>query len=103
MVAGIWTDVLGLDRVGIDDAFLDLGGHSLLAVQIQARLSEILPFEISLPDIFESRTVARLAKHLEVLGAKNGVDVTEVCQTVQMIDSMSDEEVRSRIASGADQ
>jgi amino acid adenylation domain-containing protein len=100
MVAGIWADVLGLDRVGIDDAFLDLGGHSLLAVQIQARLSEILPFEISLPDIFESRTVARLSKHLEVLGAKNGVDVTEVCQTVQMIDSMSDEEVRSRIASG---
>ena len=98
VVAEIWADVLGLDRVGVDDAFLDLGGHSLLAVQIQARLGEILPFEISLPDIFESRTVAVLSKHLETQGAVNGVDVGEVCRTLQMIDQMSDDEVSSRIA-----
>jgi len=98
VVAEIWTDVLGLDRVGVDDAFLDLGGHSLLAVQIQARLNEILPFEVSLPDIFEARTVARLSKHLDVQGAKNGVDITEVCQLLQEIDRMSDEEVSSQIS-----
>jgi hypothetical protein len=100
-VAQIWTEVLGLDRVGIDDAFLDLGGHSLLAVQIQARLNEILPFEVSLPDIFEARTVARLSSRLEVEGAKRGVDVAEVCRTLQLIDQMSDEEVARRIAAGS--
>ena len=99
VVAGIWTDVLGLDRVGVDDAFLDLGGHSLLAVQIQARLTEIFPFEISLPDIFESRTVARLSAFIETQGQKHGVDVADVCETLQMIERMSDTEIQSQIAS----
>jgi hypothetical protein len=102
LVAEIWSDVLGLDRVGVDDAFLDLGGHSLLAVQIQARLGEIFPFEVTLPDIFEARTVAALSAHLEAQGAAHGVDVTDVCRTLRMIDRMSDDEVASRIGSGSD-
>ena len=77
---------------------LDLGGHSLLAVQIQARLGEIFPFEISLPDIFESRTVARLAAYIEAQGQKHGIDVIDVCETLQMINRMSDTEVQSHIS-----
>ena len=100
VIADVWIDVLGLDRVGVDDAFLDLGGHSLLAVQIQARLAEIFPFQISLPDIFEARTVARLARHVDVQGAKYGADVTEICRMLQMIDQLSDEEIAERITSG---
>ena len=102
VLADIWTDVLGLDRVGVDDAFLDLGGHSLLAVQIQARLAEIFPFEVSLPDIFDRRTVARLARHLEALGTRHGADAAEICRMLQMIDQLSEEEIAARIAGGTD-
>ncbi len=100
VVAGIWTDVLGLDRVGVEDPFLDLGGHSILAVQIQARLNEIFPFEVSLPDIFESRTVARLAEHLRGLGREARVDAEEICRTLLAIDELSEEEITTRMTSG---
>jgi hypothetical protein len=99
VVAGIWTDVLGLDRVGVEDAFLDLGGHSILAVQIQSRLNEILPFEISLPDIFEARTVARLCDRIRSKGLNAGVDALEVCETLKMIEQLSDDEIEAQMSS----
>jgi hypothetical protein len=101
LVAGTWTDVLGLDRVGTHDAFLDLGGHSLLAVQIQARLAEIFPLEISLPDIFESRTVAGLCERIREKGSRAGVDVEEICETLRSIEEMSAEDVEKSMATGA--
>jgi amino acid adenylation domain-containing protein len=97
VVAGIWTDVLGLDRVGVEDAFLDLGGHSILAVQIQSRLNEIFPFGVSLPDIFRNRTVSHLSEHIRAQGRSSGIDAEEVCQTLLMIERLSDEEVAARI------
>ena len=97
MVANIWTDVLGLDRVGVEDAFLDLGGHSILAVQIQSRLNEIFPFEITLPDIFESTTVARLAELIRSKGRDAGIDAVDICRTLQMIEQLSDDEIEAQI------
>ncbi len=99
VIAAIWVDVLGLDRVGVEDAFLDLGGHSILAVQIQARINEILPFDLSLPDIFESRTVARLAELVRRHGRQSEVDADEVCSTILMIEGLSDDEIDARIRS----
>ncbi len=66
-VAGIWRDVLGLDRVGLHDNFFDLGGHSLLAAQVHARLREALQIELSLVDLFRHPTVAALAQALAPL------------------------------------
>jgi amino acid adenylation domain-containing protein len=98
VVASIWTDVLGLDRVGVEDPFLDLGGHSLLAVQIQARLNEIFPFEVALPDLFEARTVARLSELLRSRGRGAGVDAEEICRTLLSIEELSEEEVAARVS-----
>ncbi|MFI5916405.1 alpha/beta fold hydrolase, partial [Dactylosporangium sp. NPDC051541] len=60
MLAEIWADVLGVDRVGVHDNFFELGGHSLLAIQVVARLRAV-GREISVGDLFDHPTVDGLA------------------------------------------
>jgi acyl carrier protein len=61
VLTGLWAQVLGIERVGINDDFFDLGGHSLLAMQMVARLCDTLQVTLSLRKAFENPTVARLA------------------------------------------
>jgi amino acid adenylation domain-containing protein len=61
----IWSEVLGLERVGVGDSFFDLGGHSLLLPRIQARIREDLGRDIPLLKLIEHPTVAALAGWLE--------------------------------------
>jgi amino acid adenylation domain-containing protein len=70
-LAGIWSEVLGIDRVGLDDEFFDLGGHSLLAVRMLARVQEKLGVELPLGTVFEYSTVRELAATVsgELLGS----------------------------------
>ncbi len=60
-LASIWAEVLGVDRVGIDDDFFDLGGHSLLAVKMLARVQETMGIDLYLGIVFENSTVRELA------------------------------------------
>jgi acyl carrier protein len=73
-IAGIWADVLGLDRVGVNDNFFELGGHSLLATTIAARIYELFEIELPLRTLFEAPTVATLATAIE--NAKRGDSVS---------------------------
>ncbi|MSR62142.1 MAG: amino acid adenylation domain-containing protein [Planctomycetes bacterium] len=100
-LAAIWAEVLDVEQVGVEDAFLDLGGHSILAAQVQARLAEVFPFEVSLRDLFETSTVAKLATHLRNLARGAGVDLDEICTTLRTLASLSDDEVRARLASNS--
>ncbi|MEG4231276.1 amino acid adenylation domain-containing protein [Microcoleus sp. Pol11C3] len=70
VVAGIWAEVLGLERVGIRDNFLELGGHSLLVTQIATRMRDTFQVELPLRTLFESATVADLAHNLEIASQK---------------------------------
>ncbi len=67
LVAGIFAELLGLERVGAEDNFFQLGGHSLLATQVVSRLREALELEVPLRAVFELRTVEALARIVEDL------------------------------------
>ncbi|HEX7240717.1 MAG TPA: amino acid adenylation domain-containing protein, partial [Longimicrobiaceae bacterium] len=64
-IAGVWREVLGLERVGAGDNFFEVGGHSLLLVRLHARLREETGREVTVVDLFRFPTVASLAAHLE--------------------------------------
>ncbi|HET7865310.1 MAG TPA: amino acid adenylation domain-containing protein, partial [Burkholderiaceae bacterium] len=61
-LAAIWCELLGLDRVGRQDAFFKLGGHSLLAVQLVSRLHTILQIEFGVAEVFKHSTLKEMAQ-----------------------------------------
>jgi amino acid adenylation domain-containing protein len=60
LLAEIWIDLLGIDRVGAHDNFFDLGGHSLQGIRLMARLREDLGVEMKVRALFEAPTLAEL-------------------------------------------
>ncbi|MCB9730337.1 MAG: amino acid adenylation domain-containing protein [Deltaproteobacteria bacterium] len=66
-VAHIWSQVLGVARVGVDDDFFELGGHSILATRVIARLVTELGVELPLRWFFASSTLGALAERVEAL------------------------------------
>ncbi|MGB3403613.1 MAG: amino acid adenylation domain-containing protein [Microcoleaceae cyanobacterium] len=64
-LAQIWSDVLGLEKVGIEDCWLDLGGNSLLATQILSQIRTVYGIDLSLRCLFEAPTIATLAQQID--------------------------------------
>jgi amino acid adenylation domain-containing protein len=60
VLAGIWSQGLGVEGIGVDDDFFALGGHSLIATQIISRARDAFHLEVPLRDLFMNPTVARL-------------------------------------------
>jgi amino acid adenylation domain-containing protein len=61
MVVNIWSKVLNIEHIGINNNFFELGGHSLLATMVIARLREAFQIELPLRCLFEAPTVASLS------------------------------------------
>jgi amino acid adenylation domain-containing protein len=64
-LAGIWAELLGVERVGRRDHFFDLGGHSLLAVQAVSRVRQALGAEIAIRELFAQPVLADFARVVE--------------------------------------
>ncbi|WP_420891933.1 amino acid adenylation domain-containing protein [Mycolicibacterium nivoides] len=65
ILAGIYAQVLGLERVGIDDSFFDLGGDSLSAMRLIAAVNAGLDADVGVRTLFDAPTIANLAPHIK--------------------------------------
>ncbi|WP_248796649.1 non-ribosomal peptide synthetase [Pseudomonas sp. MWU13-2105] len=81
-LAGVWAEVLKVERVGARDNFFELGGHSLLATQIASRVQKVLQRNVPLRAMFECGTVEALAVYI------NGLEANEISE--EQVDRLSD-------------
>src|SRR6266566_30672 len=65
LLAEIWAQLLGVDRVGAHDNFFELGGHSLLATQVVSRIRDVFGTEIPLAALFDQPTIRKLTSVIE--------------------------------------
>ncbi|MCP5015980.1 MAG: non-ribosomal peptide synthetase, partial [Ketobacter sp.] len=63
----IWSEVLGVEHIGVHDSFFDLGGHSLLAARAVAKFRQAFEVDIQLRSLFELHTIADIAQYLDTM------------------------------------
>ena len=64
-LAGVWAQILGIERIGVRDNFFEIGGHSLLATRVMSRVRDAFNVDLPLRAFFENPTIAQLAKLVE--------------------------------------
>jgi acyl-CoA synthetase (AMP-forming)/AMP-acid ligase II/acyl carrier protein len=77
ILAGLWSRVLGVERIGIHDNFFELGGNSLSATQLVSQVRQTLQVELPLRDLFQNATVAELGSIIEDILASQVDELTD--------------------------
>jgi acyl carrier protein len=91
----IWSHVLGLAQVGVQDDFFALGGHSLLATQVVAQVRSDFAVELPLHSLFTYPTVASLATEIVTLMGDSDEDTATL---MAELEGLSDEEAERLLA-----
>ncbi|MEG4490504.1 amino acid adenylation domain-containing protein [Microcoleus sp. D3_18_C4] len=98
VLAGIWAEILGVEKIGIhDNFFIDLGGHSLLATQIISAVRDTFGVDVPLRSFFESPTASEQAAAL-VENPAQRENVENTAQLLLSLAELSDEEVERMLA-----
>jgi amino acid adenylation domain-containing protein len=89
ILAGIWGDILGVEKVGIYDNFFDLGGHSLRATQVISLIRKAFKVELTLKSLFTSPTIAAVTKIIETLSQQQqGTEIIPIEAAVRSDDAV---------------
>jgi acyl carrier protein len=102
-MARIWTQVLGVEKIGVHDNFFELGGHSLLATAMISRIRTSFSVELPVNYIFEAPTVAKLALAITQAATATNVPAIEriedqdELELLAQLDDFSDEQVESML------
>ena len=64
-LASIWTRLIGINRIGINDNYFELGGDSLLATQLASQVRNVFEVELPLVELFRHPTLAEMATSIE--------------------------------------
>ncbi|NLW49043.1 MAG: hypothetical protein GXY86_17145, partial [Firmicutes bacterium] len=67
-LVNIWKEVLGVDRIGINDRFFELGGYSILLIKMHTKIEQLYPGRIKITDYFSYPTIAKLAEFIQGSG-----------------------------------
>ncbi len=78
VLANIWSEILSLDKVGINDNFFEIGGHSLKATVLISRIHKELNREIPLKELFKSPTIKALSEFIENNKEKTYLQINKV-------------------------
>ena len=95
-IAAVWTEVLRVDRVGVDQSFFELGGHSLLAMQVVSRLRKEFGIELSLRRMFEPPSTIEDLAPAVVESRISAVDATVAKEELEAVEGLSDDGVDSQ-------
>ncbi len=96
ILAGVWSELLDVERVGIHDNFFDLGGQSLLATRFITKVQELLPVEIPLRALFEAPTIAQLSEVISRIQAEQSAeDADELARLLSEIEGLSEEDLET--------
>ena len=93
VIAGIWSEMLGVEPIGVHDNFFILGGHSLLATRVVARIRDVLKVELPLRALFEAPSVGELATRVDAERRVALITEGTVEEIIDDVTKMSEEEV----------
>jgi amino acid adenylation domain-containing protein len=97
VLAGIFSAVLGIDRIGLLDNFFEMGGHSLMATQVASRVRESLGIDLPLRKIFEEPAVGVLAAAI-LSDAPDRLRIERVAELLLHFSQVSDEQAETLLA-----
>ncbi len=100
MLSTIWSQVLEIERISMDDNFFDLGGHSLLATRMFVQIHDFFQVDLSLRDLFEAPTIVSFARIITEKQAQKADDEL-LDQILAELEQLSDEEARRDLKSNS--
>jgi len=92
----LWAEIIGIEKVGVNDNFFDLGGHSLLATRIISRIRKLFSIPVPLRSIFEFPTITEFSDYILTLEVSPG-QIEIISDVIVSIQNMSPEEIASRL------
>ncbi|HEX7331325.1 MAG TPA: amino acid adenylation domain-containing protein [Pyrinomonadaceae bacterium] len=100
-IAGIWSQLLGVERIGSNDSFFFIGGNSIFAIQLISRLNKTYNLELPLRTIYDKPQLSDLAAHIIKLQAEQA-DAAELNELLAELEDISEADARTMLAGQAD-